>query len=86
MFDRSGVKPVRESYQAVCDMLHIDTVIVVDGGTDSLMTGTCVRAGSLCSKPSEFALLGNESGLGTPVEDMMTIAAVSDLKNVRCYC
>jgi len=44
--------------------LKLDTIIVADGGTDSLMRG-------------------DESGLGTPKEDMMTIGAVRGLKNVQ---
>lgn len=38
-FERTGVKPLLASYQALCKELSLDTVILVDGGTDSLMRG-----------------------------------------------
>jgi hypothetical protein len=57
---RSGVRPLREAYQELTAYHGIDTVILVDGGTDSLMRG-------------------DEVGLGTPSEDMASIAAVDSL-------
>jgi hypothetical protein len=59
-FERVGPKPITESYRALADELKLDTVILVDGGTDSLMRG-------------------DESGLGTPQEDIASIAAVDAL-------
>ena len=38
-FDRVGAKPLREAYNYLVDKLNIDTIILVDGGTDSLMFG-----------------------------------------------
>jgi hypothetical protein len=51
---------MREAYRELTTGLGIDTVILVDGGTDSLMRG-------------------DEVGLGTPSEDMASIAAVDGL-------
>jgi len=59
-FHRTGPKPIIEAYRALIAELKIDTVILVDGGTDSLMRG-------------------DEIGLGTPEEDMTSIAAVHAL-------
>ena len=59
-FDRTGFKPLLASYQALVDDLSLDTIILVDGGTDSLMRG-------------------DEIGLGTPHEDVASIAAVDEL-------
>ena len=64
MFTRTGVQGLAEAYQKVVEREKIDTIIVCDGGTDSLM-------------------FGNEPGLGTPQEDMTTIAAVNSLKSVN---
>lgn len=52
------------AYEALVKKLNLDTIITVDGGTDSLMTG-------------------DECGLGTPTEDMSTICALNQIKNVR---
>ena len=38
-FHRVGVKPITEAYQAVCQLWNIDAVVLIDGGTDSLMRG-----------------------------------------------
>lgn len=59
-FERTGVKPLLASYRALVEELAVDTVLLVDGGTDSLMRG-------------------DEDGLGTPQEDVASIAAVSEL-------
>jgi hypothetical protein len=65
-FDRTGFQPLREGYGAVVSHLQADTVVLVDGGTDSLMRG-------------------DEAGLGTPEEDIASIAAVDDLDVPRKY-
>lgn len=45
-FKKTGVKPLLQSYQALVEHLSIDTVILVDGGTDSLMRGDEVGVGT----------------------------------------
>jgi len=60
-FDRTGVRPLLASYQHLVKVLSLDTVILVDGGTDSLMRG-------------------DEDGIGTPQEDITSIAAITDLE------
>jgi hypothetical protein len=65
-FDRTGVVPLLEAYRAVVAHLKVDTIILIDGGTDSLMRG-------------------DEAGLGTPEEDMASIAAVDELDLPRKY-
>ncbi|MCA9775266.1 MAG: DUF1152 domain-containing protein [Candidatus Eremiobacteraeota bacterium] len=59
-FGRTGVQPMQNAYQELVDELGLDTIILVDGGTDSLMRG-------------------DEEGIGTPTEDLTSIAAVHGL-------
>jgi hypothetical protein len=59
--ERSGVKPLLASYKKLVKAVSLDTVILVDGGTDSLMRG-------------------DEDGIGTPQEDIASIAATTDLE------
>src|SRR5262245_57028645 len=59
-FDRTGVGPLREAYRDLQARLQFDTLLLVDGGTDSLMRG-------------------DEEGLGTPHEDVASLAATLDL-------
>jgi len=55
-FERIAVQPLKDAYQFLVDKHEIDTVILVDGGTDCLM-------------------FGDEEGLGTPQEDISSMAA-----------
>ena len=66
---REGVKPVTTSYQWLVENLGVDTILLIDGGTDSLMRG-------------------DEIGLGTPEEDLVSIAAVHqmDVDNKWLVC
>lgn len=56
-FPMSGVNQLKNAYKYLIKTHSIDTVILVDGGTDSLM-------------------FGDEEGLGTPCEDVCSMAAV----------
>lgn len=63
-FHKVGVRPLRAAYEHVLKETGVDTLIIVDGGTDLLMRG-------------------DEAGLGTPEEDMATLAAVAPLSVAR---
>lgn len=60
-FHRTGVIPLAEAYAVLVEETKADTVVLVDGGSDSLMRG-------------------DEYGLGTPQEDIASIAAVEQIK------
>jgi hypothetical protein len=55
-FPKTGVSPLTGAYEQLADMLELDALVLVDGGTDSLMRG-------------------DEPGLGTPEEDIASLAA-----------
>jgi hypothetical protein len=59
-FEKLGVAPVREGYLHLLELLRLDAIVLVDGGTDIL-------------------LRGDEAGLGTPAEDMSSLASVAAL-------
>jgi hypothetical protein len=59
-FRKAGVAAIREGYRHLVQLLDLDAIVLVDGGTDILMRG-------------------DEAGLGTPAEDMMSLAAVAGL-------
>lgn len=44
--ERTGVKPLLASYHVLVEHLSVDTIILVDGGTDSLMRGDEVGLGT----------------------------------------
>ena len=60
-FDKTGVAPLLNAYRHLVERLGIDTIVLVDGGIDSL-------------------LRGDESSLGTPSEDLASLAAVWQLE------
>ncbi len=45
-FERTGVKPLLAGYNALVEHLSLDTIILVDGGTDSLMRGDEIGLGT----------------------------------------
>lgn len=45
-FERTGVKPLLASYNALVEHLTLDTIILIDGGTDSLMRGDEIGLGT----------------------------------------
>lgn len=59
-FGRTGVQPMLRAYQDLVEEHSLDAVVLVDGGTDSLMRG-------------------DEVGIGTPTEDLTSLAAVHAL-------
>ncbi|MEJ2622770.1 MAG: DUF1152 domain-containing protein [Candidatus Thiodiazotropha sp.] len=61
-----GVVPLWEAYSYIVDSHAIDTLILIDGGTDSLM-------------------FGDETKVGTIVEDSCSIVATSELSIDRKY-
>lgn len=46
-FERTGVKPLVETYQAVVDKYDIDTIVLIDGGTDSIIRGDEALLGTI---------------------------------------
>lgn len=45
-YDRTCAKPIIESYRALTNLLQPDAIVLVDGGTDSLMRGDEVGLGT----------------------------------------
>ena len=58
------ITSLREFYQELVEKHSIDAVLLIDGGSDSLMRG-------------------DEEGLGDPIEDAVSVAAVAALTNVK---
>ena len=65
-FQKTGARPLAQAYQALIDELGIDTVVLVDGGVDSI-------------------LRGDEVSLGTPAEDLVTLAALQRVKVEQAF-
>eukprot|EP01084_Bolivina_argentea_P124029 219791_1 len=95
-FRRWGVSKLTKAYNILIDKLNIDGIIVMDGGTDSLMDGTELQTGTICEDyTSMFAahLLDNKNikhkmhailGLGVDrfhgTSDVSSWRAIAELK------
>lgn len=64
-FQRTGVVTLVDAWRKLAEHLKLDAIVLVDGGTDSLMRG-------------------DEVGLGTPQEDLASLAAVHTLQDIPC--
>lgn len=64
--DQMGARPLAEGYAEIIKTHQIDTIVLVDGGTDSLM-------------------FGDETRVGTIIEDACSIVAASQQPNIKTY-
>lgn len=46
-FEKTGVRPLLENYQALVEHLGIDGILLIDGGVDSLMRGDEAEVGTI---------------------------------------
>jgi hypothetical protein len=76
--EHSGVQPLLQSIRAVVESDKIETIIVIDGGVDSLMRGDEVGSGTLLEDTVTLAAVANVDvphkilvcmGFGTEVEE-----------------
>lgn len=56
-FHKTGVQPLRANYQSLVDHLQIDTIVLVDGGVDSLARGTEAEPGTFIEDSVSMAAL-----------------------------
>lgn len=61
---RFSIPNLRDFYSQIIAEHQIDAIVLVDGGSDSLM-------------------VGDEEGLGDPIEDAVSVAAVADLEGLK---
>jgi hypothetical protein len=81
-FERSGVRPLRRSYQLLVDRLGIDAVVLVDGGTDILMRGD--EAG-LGTPEEDMASLVAAAGLDVSVKVVVCAGFGIDAHHGVCH-
>ena len=64
-FPRTGVQPLRAAYQALVEHLHVDAIVLIDGGTDILCRGD---ESSLATPEEDRTSLAAVAGLDVPVK------------------
>lgn len=69
-FDRTGARPIARAYRQVCEIVRADAVVLVDGGTDSLMRGD--EAG-LGTPEEDAASIAAVHALDVPLKHLVCI-------------
>jgi hypothetical protein len=89
MFDNPGVEPLKASYKHLVKKFNIDTLILVDGGVDSLMRGDEQAPGSMLEDTISLVAIEDLNiprkilttiGFGTEVEE--SVAHHHALENI----
>lgn len=58
-FHKTGVQPLMENYQHLIEHLNIDTILLVDGGVDSLARGDEAEPGTFIEDSVSMAVIAN---------------------------
>jgi hypothetical protein len=82
MFDNPAVEPLKMSYKHLVKKLNIDTLILVDGGVDSLMRGDEQAPGSLLE--DTISLVAIED-LDVPTKLLVTIGFGTEVEEGVCH-
>src|SRR5205085_6075096 len=69
-FARSGVRPLAAAYRSIIDRHDIDTVVLVDGGTDSILFGDEPGVGSVVEDAVSLVAANRAAG------DSVVVAAI----------
>jgi hypothetical protein len=67
-FHKTGVQPLRVNYQRLIDHLQVDTVLLIDGGIDSLARGSEAEPGTFVEDSVSMAALVD---LPTPISQIL---------------
>lgn len=81
-FERTGVRPVTEAYRVLAEMLEPDAVVLVDGGTDSLMSGDECGLGT---PQEDVASLLAVDALACPVKLLVCVGFGVDAFHGVCH-
>ncbi len=81
--ERTGVRPIKEAYEYLVKTLHPDTLVLVDGGTDSLMRGDEIGLGT----PQEdiASLLAADSVAGVSRKFLVAVGFGIDAFHGVCH-
>ena len=82
MFDNPGVEPLKTAYQHLIEKFKIDTLILVDGGVDSLMRGNEEAPGSFME--DTISLIAIED-LDVPKKILASIGFGTEVEEQLCH-
>ncbi len=82
MFNRTGVEPLAKGYRALVDHLKIDTLILIDGGVDSIMRGDEVGSGTMVEDSITLAAV---SHIDLPVKILACVGFGTEVEEALCH-
>ena len=82
MFAHAGAAPLAEGYAALVQHLHIDALILVDGGVDSLMHGDEAGPGTMVEDSLTLAAVQT---VDVPVKILACIGFGSEIEEALCH-
>jgi hypothetical protein len=82
MFAKTGVLPLIESYHKLVEHLQIDTMILVDGGVDSIMHGDESGSGTVVEDSISLAAI---SVLDVPVKIQVCLGFGTEVEEQVCH-
>lgn len=88
-FEKSGVLPLKSAYEKLVQDLNLDTIVLIDGGTDSLMFGDEAGLGTPGEDSSSLVAISQLNGvekiltcLGFGVDSFHGVSHYQFLENV----
>jgi hypothetical protein len=82
VFPKLGGAPLAEAYRALADHLKIDTLILVDGGVDSIMRGDEAGPGTMIEDSISLAAA---STLDVPVKILACLGFGTEIEEGLCH-
>jgi hypothetical protein len=82
MFNATAVQPLAESYRTLIEHLHIDALILVDGGVDSLMRGDEASPGTFIEDTITLAAVKE---LVLPVKLQVCLGFGTEIEERVCH-
>lgn len=82
MFRKTGAGPLAASYRALVEHLHIDAILLVDGGVDSIMRGDEAGPGTLLEDSITLTAI---DPLDVPVKLLACIGFGTEVEEEVCH-
>lgn len=84
-FEKTGVRPLIENYRALITHLSIDSILLVDGGVDSLLRGDEAEIGTLLEDTVSLIAVGELSDIPKRIVACLGMGAELDITYAHVF-
>jgi hypothetical protein len=84
-FEKTGVVPLLNDYQALVDYLNIDGIILIDGGVDSLIRGDETEIGSIPEDIGSIAVVNELSQIPVRITTCLGFGAELEISYAHIF-